>query len=187
MKQEIQRCTEVLKAGGPILYPTDTIWGIGCDATSYQAVEKVFKLKQRKEHKSLIILVDSFDMIPQYVDKVPEITRDLVASMDTPLTIIFPKAKNLAKNVIGKDGSIAIRVTMDEFCRMVIAGFGKPIVSTSANISGTINPIVFGKINKDIVDNVDFVASYDKDELPKTKASRIIRLEENGEFKVIRE
>ena len=187
MEQVVKETVDYLKKGKTILYPTDTIWGIGCDATSYQAVEKVFKLKQRKEHKSLIILVDSFDMIPHYVDKVPEITRDLVTSMDTPLTIIFPKAKNLAKNVIGTDGSIAIRVAMDEFCRKVIAGFGKPIVSTSANISGTINPIVFGKINKDIVDNVDFVASYDKDELPKTKASRIIRLEENGEFKVIRE
>jgi len=187
MEQVVKEAVNYLKKGKTILYPTDTIWGIGCDATSFQAVEKVFKIKRRREHKSLIILVDTFDRIHNYVDKVPEITRDLIESMNTPLTIIFPKARNLAKNVVGSDGSIAIRVTMDDFCKKVISGFGKPIVSTSANISGHTNPIVFGKISKQIIDNVDYVVTYHKDELLKTKASRIIKLEDNGEFKVIRE
>lgn len=187
MEKVVKETVENLKKGKTILYPTDTIWGIGCDATNYQAVEKVFKVKHRKERKSLIILVDSYEMIPAYVDEVPEITRDLIDSIETPLTIIFPKAKNIAKNVIGIDGSIAIRATKDEFCKKVINRFGKPIVSTSANLSGDSNPIVFGKINKQIIDNVDYVVTYHKDELMKTKASRIIKLEANGEFKVIRE
>ena len=187
MEQVVKETVEYLKKGKTILYPTDTIWGIGCDATNYQAVEKVFKVKHRKEHKSLIILVDTYDMIPDYVDQVPAITKDLLESVDTPLTIIFPKAKNLAKNVAGNDGSIAIRVTRDEFCRRIISSFGKPIVSTSANISGDSNPVIFGKINKEIVNSVDYVVTHQKDKLMKTKASRIIKLEPNGEFKVIRE
>ena len=187
MEQAVKTTVNYLKKGKSILYPTDTIWGIGCDATNYQAVEKIFKIKKRVEHKSLIVLVDTFEKISNYVDKVPEIARDLIESMDTPLTIIFPKAKGLAKNVTGADGSIAIRVTKDEFCKKVIEKFGKPIVSTSANVSGGPNPIVFGKIPGEIIDKVDYVVAYNKDKLMKTKASRIIRLEENGEFKVTRE
>jgi L-threonylcarbamoyladenylate synthase len=187
MEKVLQEAVSYLQKGKTILYPTDTIWGIGCDATSYQAVEKVFKIKRRKEHKSLIVLVDVFEKIHDYVERVPEIARDLVESMDTPLTIIFPKAKNLAKNVIGEDGSIAIRVTIDEFCRELVSGFGKPIVSTSANVSGDNHPLLFGNINKEIVDKVDYVVDFNKDKLMKTKASRIIKLEESGEFKVIRE
>ena len=187
IEQSVKETVDYLKKGKTILYPTDTIWGIGCDATNYQAVEKVFRIKKRKEHKSLIILVDTHDKIELYVEKVPEITKDLVESMDTPLTIIFPKARNLAKNVLGKDGSIAIRVTRDDFCRTVITAFGKPIVSTSANVSGDINPVMFGKINREIIDNVDYIVTCHKDKLMKTKASRRIKLEENGEFNIIRE
>jgi L-threonylcarbamoyladenylate synthase len=187
IEKVLQEAINYLQKGKTILYPTDTIWGIGCDATNYQAVERVFKIKRRKEHKSLIILVDVFEKIHDYVEKVPDITRDLIESMNTPLTIIFPKAKNLAKNVIGDDGSIAIRVTIDDFCMKLISGFGKPIVSTSANVSGDNHPLLFGNINKDILDKVDYVVDYNKEKLMKTKASRIIKIEESGEFKVIRE
>ena len=187
MEKVLQETIYFLQKGRTILYPTDTIWGLGCDATNYQAVERVFKIKRRKEHKSLIVLVDEFAKINDYVEKVPDISRDLVESIDTPLTIIFPKAKNLAKNVIGNDGSIAIRVTKDDFCKRLVSDFGKPIVSTSANVSGHSYPLLFGNISREIIEEVDYVVDHNKDKLMNTKASRIIKLEESGEFKVIRE
>lgn len=186
-EEDIAQSIVVLKNGGTILYPTDTIWGIGCDATNPKAVEKVYALKQRAESKSLIILVDSFDKIASYVEKVPDVASDLVSSMETPLTIIYSAAINLAPNVIASDGTIAIRVVNEEFCRQLIARFGKPIVSSSANIAGDSTPLIFSSIGEEIVNNVDYVVNLKHDIFNQSKPSTIIRLLENGEFNIVRQ
>jgi L-threonylcarbamoyladenylate synthase len=184
--QEVQRAIEVLRAGGTILYPTDTIWGIGCDATNSRAVEKIYKLKQRVESKSLIVLLDSIEKLPLYIEKVPEITFDLLNSIDTPLTIIYSNAKNLAKNVIAPDKTIAIRIAKEPFCQELIKSFKKPIVSTSANISNEPTALTFNKISKEISTKVDYVVNLYQERLSQTKPSTIIRLFESGEYEVIR-
>ena len=186
MEQEIKRCIPVLKKGGIILYPTDTIWGIGCDATNEKAVSKIYKLKKRVETKSLIILLDSPDKLKGYVKQVPDIAWDLMNSIETPLTIIYPNAKNLPKNIVGEDNSIAIRLVKNDFCKTLIREFGKPIVSSSANISGDPAPLVFRCVSREIIKNVDYVVSLYQDVLKEVKASRIIKLNENGEFNIIR-
>jgi L-threonylcarbamoyladenylate synthase len=186
MEEEIQKCTAVLKRGGTILYPTDTIWGIGCDATNEKAVEKIFRIKKRPEIKSLIILLDEPERLKDYVKTVPDIAWDLLESVEKPLTIIYPNAKNLPKKVIGGDHSIAIRIVKDDFCKLLIKTFGKPIVSTSANNSGDPAPLVFRCVPKKIVENVDYVVGLYQDVLKEVKPSRIIKLSENGEFKIIR-
>jgi L-threonylcarbamoyladenylate synthase len=186
MEQEIRNCLAVLKKGGTILYPTDTIWGIGCDATSYKAVEKIYKVKRRLETKSLIILIDDPDRISEYVKEIPAITWDLVENVDRPVTIIYPNARNLPKNVIGEDNSVAIRVVKNEFCRRLISEFGRPIVSSSANISGEPAPLVFRCVSEDIKKSVDYVVDLYQDLLQEVKPSRIIKLKENGEFNIIR-
>lgn len=186
VKEEIKNTKKYLEEGKLILYPTDTIWGVGCDATNYQAVDRIYSLKQRIETKSMIILIDDAAKLPEYVDVVPDITMDLVDSIETPLTVIYKGAKGLAKNVIASDGSIAIRVTRDPFCKQLIADFGKPIVSTSANVSGTIDPITFSQIPMVIKNGVDYIVDHHRDRIVKARASRIIKLEPNGEFTVIR-
>jgi len=183
---EIRKCLDVLKKGGTILYPTDTIWGIGCNALNYRAVAKIYRIKKRMETKSLIILLDDPEKLPLYVEKVPEIAWDLIRNVDTPLTIIYPKGKNLAKNVIGEDNSVAIRIVNNEFCKSLIHELGKPVVSTSANVSGSPTPLVFKNISKEICSQVDHVVSLYRDEFLNVKPSRIIRLNENGEFRIIR-
>ena len=186
-EEDLARSIVVLKKGGTILYPTDTIWGIGCDATNPKAVEKVYALKRRAESKSLIILLDSFDKIARYVEKVPDVAYDLVSNMESPLTIIYSSAKNLAPNVIASDGTIAIRVVNEEFCRQLITRFGKPIVSSSANIAGDSTPLIFSSITEEIVKNVDYVVNLKHDIFNRSKPSTIIRLFENGEFTIIRQ
>lgn len=187
MEEEIKKTVEALKKGDSILYPTDTIWGLGCDATNTKAVQKVFKIKKRVEKKSMIVLLDNVKNLWKYVKTVPEIAFDLIANIKKPLTIIYPGAQNLAKNVIAGDNTIAIRITTDEFCRKVIEQFGKPIVSSSANISGEPFPITFNQISESIKKEVDFVVNYHQKRIKQTKASTIIKLEINGEFTVIRE
>jgi L-threonylcarbamoyladenylate synthase len=184
--QEVQRTLEVLRAGGTILYPTDTIWGIGCDATNSKAVEKVYKLKQRVESKSLIILLDDAEKISLYVEKVPEITMDLINSFDKPLTIIYSNAKNLAKNVMAADKSIAIRIVREPFCQALIKSFDKPIVSTSANVSSDPTAHTFNRISKEISEKVDYVVNLYHDKFNQTRPSTIIRLPEDGDFTIIR-
>jgi len=186
MKDEIVKCLEILEKGGTILYPTDTIWGIGCDALNGKAVEKVYLLKKRMESKSLIILLDDPEKLPQYVKKVPEIAWDLIRNVDTPVTIIFPNGINLPENVIGEDNSIAIRIVNNRFCKSLIHAFGRPIVSTSANVSGFPTPLMFKNISKEILNQVDYVVSLFHDEFMDVKPSRIIRLNEEGEFRIIR-
>lgn len=184
--QEVQRAIEVLRAGGTILYPTDTIWGIGCDATNSRAVEKVYKLKQRVETKSLIVLLDDMEKLHQHVGKVPDITFDLLNSIETPLTIIYSNAKNLAKNVMAADKTIAIRIVREPYCKELIKSFSKPIVSTSANISNDPTALTFNKISNEIRKKVDYVVNLYQDRFNQTKPSTIIRLFESGEYEVIR-
>ncbi len=186
MNQEIARCVNILKSGGTILYPTDTVWGIGCDATNPSAVEKIFRIKKRMESKSLIILLDDPAKLADFVDTVPEIALDLMKSVDTPLTIIYSDAKNIAPNVVADDRSIAIRVVTSGFCHRLIRSFGKPIVSTSANISGEVTPLIFRHISKEIMEGVDYVADESLDTIREVKPSQIIRIFADGTFRIIR-
>lgn len=183
---EIKKMVEVLRKGGLILYPTDTVWGIGCDATNEEAVKKVFKLKRREDSKSLIVLVDSVDRLAAYVDDVPDVAWDLAEVSDTPLTIIYPTGKNLAKNVMAEDGSVGIRVTNEEFSKALCYAFRKPIISTSANISGNPTPENFSQIEDEIKNGVDYVAEVRRNEDEKKSPSSIIKFEKNGTFAVLR-
>ncbi|MEG1499093.1 MAG: L-threonylcarbamoyladenylate synthase [Bacteroidales bacterium] len=185
---EIANCVKVLKSGGTLLYPTDTIWGVGCDATCSEAVSKVYKLKHRNEDRSFIILLDKEEHLLNYVTEVPPTAYDLIHAMDeTPLTIIYPQGMHLAKNVLGLDGSIAIRLVKNDFCVRLIQAFGKPIVSTSANLSGEPSPLQFTSISSEIISAVDHVALLKDQPLKEMRPSRIIKLEMNGMFTVVRE
>ncbi len=186
MRDEIIKSAEVLKSGGTILYPTDTIWGIGCDATNNKAVQKVYRIKQRRFAKSMIILLDQEEKLTKYVKKVPATAWDLLNNINTPLTIIYPNAKNLAKNVVANDKTIAIRIVKNEFCQKLISLFNKPIVSTSANISDEPIPLTFDNISQEIISNVDHIVDLYKNKIDQIKPSTIIKLEEDGEFTVIR-
>jgi L-threonylcarbamoyladenylate synthase len=187
MEQDLIKCLEVLKKGGTILYPTDTIWGIGCDATNAKAVDKIYRIKKRMESKSLIVLVEDEERLRKHTGDVPDIAWDLIRSVETPLTIVYPHARNLAKNVIAGDGSIAIRIVKNEFCNQLIKRFGNPIVSTSANISGQSAPLMFKLISAGIKKEVDYVVTLHQDLLREVKPSTIIKLKETGEFEIIRE
>jgi len=187
MEEDIKKCIDVLQNGGTILYPTDTIWGIGCDATNSDAVEKIYIIKNRPENKRFVILLDDFEKLKFYLEHVPDKANDFISSYDKPLTIIFPGAKNLAKNVISNDGSIGIRIVRDDFCKKLIHTFGKPIVSSSANISGKEAPLFFPDISGEIVIKVDFVVKFNQDKKTNFKPSTIIKLTENGNFITIRE
>lgn len=186
MEIDIVNAILVLQQGGIILYPTDTIWGIGCDATNTNAVEKIYRIKSRTEAKSLIILVDNIDKLHNYVEKVPDITADLLASITNPVTIIYSNARRLAPNVIAADGTIAIRIVKDDFCNELIRRFGKPIVSTSANITGFDPPVVFSQIVEEIKKSVDYIVSYKQDTYTRSKPSTIIRLRDDGMYTIIR-
>ncbi len=186
MKEIIQETVKYLKEGKTILYPTDTIWGVGCDATNSRAVQKVYNLKQRDETKSLIILLDHIDKLSLYLKEVPQVAYDLINNIENPLTIIYQNAKGLAKNVIAKDKSIAIRIVKNDFCRELIKTFGKPIVSTSANLSDEPTPLFFNQISAEIKNSVDYVVDIDQHLINKVKPSTIIKLKVDGEFEIIR-
>ncbi|MDO9580085.1 MAG: L-threonylcarbamoyladenylate synthase [Bacteroidales bacterium] len=184
---DIKEALTTLREGGIILYPTDTIWGIGCDATNPSAVEKIFRIKSRSESKSLIILVNGEQMIEQYVQDIPEITYELTAISDKPLTIIYPTGKNLADGICSKDGSIGIRICHDKFCHELISRFKKPIVSTSANFTGKPASEKFSVIDKSLKESVDYIVKHRQNDKCNHAASQIIRVEINGIIKIIRE
>jgi L-threonylcarbamoyladenylate synthase len=184
---EILKAHEILKKGGVILYPTDTIWGLGCDATRVRSVERIFKIKRRPESKGFIVLLDQFEKLFDYVESVPEITSDLVTNFDRPTTVIYPRAKNLARNLLAPDGSIAIRIAQDEFCKNLIALFGKPLVSTSANYAGKPAPLFFSKISPDIIKQVDHVVDLYQNRIDQTKPSTIIKFDNSGNYRIIRD
>jgi len=185
-EEDISAALIKLRSNGIILYPTDTIWGIGCDATSQEAVEKIFRIKSRDEGKSLLILVNSEQMLERYVIDVPEIAYEITAVTEEPLTIIYPRGKNLAKGVYGDDGSVGIRICNDEFCNQLISRFRKPIVSTSANFSGKPSPGTFSEIEKDLIESVDYVVKHRQDDRRKHSASPVIKFNSDGTIKIIR-
>jgi L-threonylcarbamoyladenylate synthase len=185
-EEDIKNSLRALKAGGVILYPTDTVWGLGCDATNSQAVEKIFSIKSRSESKSLIILVDSIPMLERYVKEIPSIASELIEVSETPITIIYPKARNLAAGIAAEDGSVGIRVCNDKFCNELIGRLRKPVVSTSANISGESSPSNFGEITQSIINSVDYTVFYNREDRQKHRASPVIKVEINGEIKVLR-
>ncbi len=185
-EEDLKESLNALRQGGVLLYPTDTIWGLGCDPTNSMAVEKIFKIKSRVETKGLIILTDGLAMIDRYVKEIPQIVYELADVSDTPLTIIYPKGKNLAAGVCGEDGSIAIRICYDEFCLKLIERFRKPIVSTSANLSGKPSPVNFDEIEKTIIDKADYVVNYRQNDRSKYNASPVIKVNEDGTIKIIR-
>ena len=186
MNEDIKKAIEVLKEGGIILYPTDTIWGIGCDATNEEAVEKLYAIKQRDKSKSMLILLDNPVKLQTYIQEVPDIAWDLIDLTDKPLTIILDGAKNLATNLISNDGSIGIRITAEDFSRELCMRFRKPIVSTSANITGQPTPQSFNQIDPQILELGDYVVEYRQNEMSKQTPSSIIKLEANGNINIIR-
>jgi L-threonylcarbamoyladenylate synthase len=187
MQAEISKTCETLRRGGIILYPTDTIWGIGCDATDVAAVKRIYEIKRRTDSKSMLVLLDSADNLAYYVDEVPDIARNLIEVADKPLTIIYSGARNLAENLIAADGSIGIRITGEAFSNALCRKFGKPIVSTSANFSGETSPASFSEINPEIIRLMDYTVEYRRTDFLKNKASSIIKLNTDGTIKIIRE
>ena len=186
MTEEINAAIAVLNTGGLILYPTDTIWGIGCDATNEEAVQKVYALKQREDSKALICLVANDAMLERHVTTVPEVAYDIMDLSIKPTTIVYDDPKGIAKNLIADDNTIAIRVASDKFCQYLINKFKKPIVSTSANISGNPTPKQFSHIEEGILKGVDYIVNLHQ-ELVANAPSAIIKLSTDGVVKVIRE
>lgn len=186
MQQEINKAIDVLKKGGVILYPTDTIWGIGCDATNPAAVEKIYKIKQRAESKAMLVLINDSSELDKYVETVPDIAYELIDVAVKPLTIIYDGAIGLASNLIASDGSIGIRVTKEEFSHQLCKRFRKPIVSTSANVSGKKSPATFREIDNAILESVDYVVNYRQEDDCALKSSEIIKLSKSGTIKIIR-
>ena len=183
---EIKNCIATLKNGGTILYPTDTVWGIGCDATNELAVEKVFAIKNRHTAKSLIVLVSDDAMLNKHVKDVPAMAWDILQYAEKPTTIIYPDGTNVAKNVLADDGSLAIRMIKEIFCNKLIHQFRKPIVSTSANVTDQPTPASFMEVSADIKNAVDYVVNFRQREKKNNIVSSIIKLELNGEIKIIR-
>ncbi len=184
-REEVNQCLTVLKRGGLILYPTDTVWGIGCDATNSEAVEKVYQLKQRPDTKALICLVGDIAMLERTVAKVPDAAYDIINFSTKPTTIIYDAPKGIAENLAGSDNTLGIRVARDAFCRQVLKSFRRPLVSTSANLAGQPTPGSFSEIDGEILKGVDYIVPLRRQER-NTAPSAIIRLGTDGTVKVIR-
>ena len=187
MNEDIKQALEVLKNGGIILYPTDTIWGIGCDATNPEAVKRVYEIKQRSDSKAMLVLVDSSAKLNYYVKDIPPVAWDLIELTTKPLTIIYDGARNLAPDLLAEDGSVGIRVTDEEFSKQLCFRFRKAIVSTSANISGQPSPGNFSEISEEVKQSVDYIVNFRQKEKGHPKPSGIIKLGADGVVKVIRE
>ena len=175
-----------MAAGGLILYPTDTIWGIGCDATNEEAVRKVYALKRRSDHKAMLLLMDSSAKLNYYVQEVPDVAWDLIELADSPLTVIYSGARNVAPNLLAEDGSVGIRITQEAFSHKLCERFRKPLVSTSANVSGAPSPANFSEISETIKSGVDYIVRYRQEDLSKAAPSHIIKLGAGGLVKIIR-
>jgi L-threonylcarbamoyladenylate synthase len=183
---DIKNALKVLRAGGVILYPTDTIWGLGCDGTNAEAVRKIYSIKQREDSKSLIILVNSTDMLTRYVDNPPDVALQMAELTDRPLTIVYDKGRSLASGVTASDGTVGVRLCYDQFCDELITALRKPLVSTSANISGEDAPALFDEINEEIKAQVDYICLWRQDDRSRAKASSVIRVSGNGVVKILR-
>lgn len=186
MNTDTKDTLDVLYAGGIVLYPTDTIWGLGCDATNEAAVKKIYEAKRRSEQVPLLVLVNSIAMLERYVDEVPSMAYDLIELSEKPITIIFDKGKNLAKNCLNADGSIGIRVTNEQFTNQLITRFKRPIVSTSANIHGEPSPSFYNQISEEVKSVVDYIVKYRQNDNKPQQASSIVKLKNNGEITIIR-
>lgn len=184
---DLKTSLKVLKDGGVILYPTDTIWGLGCDATNPLSVQRINQIKSRNtDSKSFIILVDDVSMLERYVKTIPETAHRIISVSTSPLTIIYPEGINLADGICDNDGSVGIRICHDMFCRELIRQFRKPLVSTSANITGQPTPSNFSEINKEIIKSVDYTVVYRQKDQQVLSASPIIKVDNNGVFKILR-
>ena len=186
MQEEINRAVEVLRKGGIILYPTDTVWGIGCDATNEQAVQNIYDLKGSVNKKGMIVLLDTPAAVGKYIRRVPEVAYDLMELTDKPLTLILDGAVGVAPNLIPEEGSLAVRVPDHEFCRRLVGRLGRPLVSTSANFSGEATPTRFRDIVEGIKEGVDMVIDPKFEGNPTRQASSIMMIKEDGEFKILR-
>ncbi|MFT5103356.1 MAG: L-threonylcarbamoyladenylate synthase [Candidatus Latescibacterota bacterium] len=186
MYDEINKTLEVLKRGGLILYPTDTVWAIGCDATHPDAIERINQLKKRRDNKSFICLVHDFKMLNQFVEDIPEVAYDILRYAEKPTTIIYDDPIRVAENLIADDNSLAIRVVQDDFCKKLLRKFRRPIVATSANVGGAKTPTNFKEISKEILDGVDYVVNLHRSKKSE-KPSAIIKLKNDGSVTVIRE
>ena len=184
---DVMNALRVLRAGGVILYPTDTVWGLGCDATNALAVRKVFDIKQRDDSRSLIILVNSVSMLERYVVDPPEVALQMAEWSQKPLTIVYDRGRSLAEGVASVDGSVGVRICSDPFCDELITAFRKPIVSTSANISGTDAPALFDEISQEVINAADYVCLYKQYDRSRSSASSVIKVSANGAVKILRE
>tara|TARA_B100000900_G_scaffold390579_1_gene384413 strand:+ start:313 stop:876 length:564 start_codon:yes stop_codon:yes gene_type:complete len=187
MQDQINTAKEILKEGGLILYPTDTIWGIGCDATNEEAVKRIYKLKKRSDTKSLIVLVDSDVRLQRIVAEVPEVAWDIMDYSKKPVTIIYDNPKGISKSAVNNDNSLGIRVVKDIFCKKLISKLNKPIISTSANISGEKQANCFAEISEEIKNSVDHIVNLRQDESEPKQSSTIIKLDPSGLIKIIRD
>lgn len=187
-QNDIRKAIEVLNAGGVILYPTDTVWGLGCDATNKEAVQKIYKIKQREESKSLILLMEEFELVSKFVANFDEKSvKRIINNSEKPTTVIYQGAKNLASNVIADNGSVAIRITNEIFSNQLCKSFGKPIVSTSANISGEPTAQNFSEISELLINSVDYVVAYKQADTANPEPSRILLINEKKEIQVLRD
>lgn len=184
--EDIKKACQVMQSGGVILYPTDTVWGIGCDATNEEAVRRVYEIKHRADSKAMLVLVDSAVKVDFYVQDVPNVAWDLIEVADKPLTIIYDGARNLAPNLLAEDGSVGIRVTNEEFSKALCNRFRKAIVSTSANVSGEPSPRMFDEISEEIKGAVDYIVEARRTGQAAARPSSIIKLGKGGEVKIIR-
>jgi L-threonylcarbamoyladenylate synthase len=186
LSEEVNRAIDVIKRGGVILYPTDTVWGIGCDASNPEAVKKVFEIKQRADNKALIVLVGSANDVAKYVQEMPDIAYDLIEFSERPLTIVYDKGFGLAPALLGEDGSVGIRVTSEKFSSELCRKLRRPLVSTSANISGQPTPAIFSEISQEIKDAVDYVVDYRRDDVSRSQPSTVMKLSAGGVFTILR-
>lgn len=186
MDEEVRKAGSHILAGGTILYPTDTIWGLGCDALNRDAVDRIYRIKQRLDHKSMLVLMDSPSMLEEYLERVPEPALEIIRSAVKPTTVIYPGAKKFAPNLLAPDGSIGIRITSDPFCRQLIKLLCRPIVSTSANISGHGSPANFSEIEATIKEQVDHVVNWRRQEINLSPPSTIIKVDPQGGITVLR-
>lgn len=187
MIEDIKKACQVMREGGVILYPTDTVWGIGCDATNEEAVRRIYEIKKRADSKAILVLVDSSVKVDFYVQDVPSVAWDLIDLADKPMTIIYSGARNLAPNLLAEDGSVGIRVTTEDFSKRLCQQFRKAIVSTSANISGEPGAANFSEISEEIKSAVDYIVGYRQDDMSRPKPSSIVKLDKGGVIKIIRE
>lgn len=199
-KEDLQEALRVLRDGGVIVYPTDTVWGIGCDATNEEAVRKIYRLKQREDSKSMLVLMDSAAKLPYYIGDIPEAAEMLLDAQNTehsaqidlpeeelkPMTIIYPHARNMAKNLIAEDGSIGIRITNEAFSKALCAQLRHPLVSTSANISGHPTARFYHEIESEVLDGADYVCRFRRDDDTPHEPSSIIKINDDGSYKIIR-